>query len=202
MIQIAYMNKCPTIFTAHDYYLICPQTKLLTNNLALCTGPGDGFKCGRCYPCAVHDRKIYPNLAGYNAPIRFIFSYFLGLYCSFYKERNFMIKRYVNYLTSLVSPSNYLLSKLNRNGITTKNDKVIPNGVKPPFLLNSEDKISNDINFIFMGGSAKNKGASLMINAFSKITAGAKLYIYGKFGATQKIFTQKEKCQMSLPSYF
>jgi len=194
MIQIAYECGCPTIFTAHDYYLICPQTNLLTNNLKLCAGPEDGSKCGRCYPCAIHDRELYPGVMGYNAPIRFILSRVFGLYSLNYKRRNIIIRKYINKLTSLVSPSNYLLLKFNKHGISSRNDKVIPNGVKVPSYVGNERNSSREINFIFIGGSKKNKGANLLMDAFLKIKRGAKLYIYGHLAPVQKIkLTKKSK---------
>lgn len=54
MIEVAKRRAIPTILTLHDFWFLCPQVQLLTNDNQICYGPELKVKCANC-------EKIFPN---------------------------------------------------------------------------------------------------------------------------------------------
>ncbi len=50
--ELAKQSGAATIFSAHNYWMICPRDDLFAPNEVPCTGPGDGARCAGCvgYP--------------------------------------------------------------------------------------------------------------------------------------------------------
>ncbi len=179
MILKAREQGCPTVYTAHDYYLICQQANLLTNGYQLCEGPGCGIKCGKCYPCSKHDRDLYPSLGHLSLLLRFAASRGLGMRSWIYEKRMDLMRNCFRSLAALVSPSHYLLQKLNALGLKTNNDTVIANGLPGPGKVEQDDQIGNVPNFVYLGGTRKHKGIQLLLDAFQKMRYKSNLFIYG-----------------------
>ena len=48
MLQIAKQRRIPAILTLHDFWFLCPQVQLLTNDNQVCSGPDSKDKCANC----------------------------------------------------------------------------------------------------------------------------------------------------------
>jgi len=48
MLQIAKQRGIPAILTLHDFWFLCPQVQLLTNDNQVCSGPDSKDKCANC----------------------------------------------------------------------------------------------------------------------------------------------------------
>ena len=48
MLQIAKQKRIPAILTLHDFWFLCPQVQLLTNDNQVCSGPDSKDKCANC----------------------------------------------------------------------------------------------------------------------------------------------------------
>jgi radical SAM superfamily enzyme YgiQ (UPF0313 family)/glycosyltransferase involved in cell wall biosynthesis/2-polyprenyl-3-methyl-5-hydroxy-6-metoxy-1,4-benzoquinol methylase len=46
--EIAKKFGCATLFSAHNYWMICPRDDLFSPNEQVCPGPGDGARCASC----------------------------------------------------------------------------------------------------------------------------------------------------------
>jgi len=46
--EIAKLNGCMTLLSAHNYWMVCPRDDLFTADERICTGPGNGARCAHC----------------------------------------------------------------------------------------------------------------------------------------------------------
>jgi glycosyltransferase involved in cell wall biosynthesis len=177
----------PVIFTATDFWSICPTTRLFRNwDRSVCDGPDENaISCLRCY-------RDIPNFAvimslwlsrhifkGNNRPWNEIRSLY---------NRKLNMITCINTADIILTPSAFTGKMLKRNGIQEDKIRKIPFGVDVHFnKYNSYDrqdisecKYSFKIGFI--GSLDPLKGADVLIRAFlllSNIADQACLKIYG-----------------------
>lgn len=48
LVEAAKEFNLPTVFSAHNYWMLCPRDDLFAPNEACCEGPGDGARCASC----------------------------------------------------------------------------------------------------------------------------------------------------------
>ncbi|NQU08101.1 MAG: glycosyltransferase family 4 protein [Candidatus Abyssubacteria bacterium] len=48
IVQVLFEMSIPIVFTAHDYWYVCPKIQLLDRNGQVCSGPAEGYKCEWC----------------------------------------------------------------------------------------------------------------------------------------------------------
>jgi glycosyltransferase involved in cell wall biosynthesis len=153
----------PTVFTSHDYKVICPNYKLLTKG-QICT------KCieGKFYNCAIN--KCHKNSV--------LFSTLLTIEAYYHKLR----KSY-NLADYIICPSNFMLEQLVKGGF--KREKLIhlPNFITNDFLQGTKvisKQLKKDNNtMLYYGRLSSEKGLDLLLDVKKSIDKEFTLKIIG-----------------------
>lgn len=141
------------IYTAHDYYLVC-QTRFLfkknKKNNYVCAKPKN---CGICSIMSKTPPQIWRVFSN--------------------------VDDLVSKIDTIITPSEYLMKKLNEFGVENTKMMLIPNFVPSPPKKIEDPKFTNY--FLFVGRLWQNKGILELINVFNKYSdeIDAKLVIAG-----------------------
>lgn len=76
LIEIINLKKIPVLMTLHDYFPLCPTSKLFDYNNSLCLQPDIGSKCKNCYS------KYLIN-----------YQHFIGLTLNYERQRSLVLKK-------------------------------------------------------------------------------------------------------------
>ncbi len=183
----------PTVFTATDFWLICPASQLLRWNSTLCEGPTNIADCLRCYTHLSKRAKKYrwamktlPDAflrrlveASISKASRWVWQFRVLNAAGSRAEWN---RSVFNQVDVFISPSHFLESMFIRNGLTNTRRLYMPFGVRSGLLESDEGKTpSSIVRFGFIGTISKHKGLHLLIEAFKEFgeTDPVELIIYG-----------------------
>ncbi len=163
---IAAKMQIKMIMTLHDFWFICTNWHLLTNNQDICTGPESIEKCALCF---ITDSPYHTKTEeNYKKSIDFI------------SERNLIFKEAYYKISKFYAPSNYLKNVFNKYGFF--NIDVLNNGLTHKELsVNNRIRDDRNIIFGFTGQIIKRKGVIFLLEAFIAISnPNIELHIYGK----------------------
>lgn len=193
VITAACRLNIPTVFTATDFWLICPDSQLLRWNSTLCDGPNNIADCLRCYTHLSKRAWKYRGLmkslpdkvlkrlvkASVQLGSKSIWQFRVLKAANFRAEWN---RKIFNSVGVFIAPSKFLESMFLQNGLTNPNRVHIPFGVRTPLLQSSCQKTHcPDLRFGFIGTVSKHKGLHILIEAFKGLEKSepVKLKVYG-----------------------
>ncbi|MBW1678996.1 MAG: glycosyltransferase family 4 protein [Deltaproteobacteria bacterium] len=161
----------PTIQTLHDYKLICPTYRMLS----------EGKICERCkghrYYHAIFQKcnKGYLSASLLNCLEMYIHK---------------MVRIYEKNIEMFIAPSNFLKEKLIEFGIDPKKLVHIPNFIRVNQYL---PQYQHSNYFVYFGRISEEKGIATLIKAMRKVK-GAQLYIVGEGKSRKELerFTHRE----------
>ena len=164
-IDIVRKHKIPTVLTAHDFWFMCTTIQLFTPSSRRCSGPFYGLKCPACVKSS-HHRLV--NWGSY--PFR----------AALFFKRSIYLKRILNQVDLVISPSEFLRKKLIQYGLSEDKIRFCDNGIATQLLVPRKRKIRKKVRFAFMGSIMRHKGVHILIDAFNKIPdTQAELCVYG-----------------------
>jgi len=195
MIEVANRKFIPTILTLHDFWFLCPQIQLLTNDNQICSGPDSKVKCGKCKKIfytygrlqSCHDRKgkflKYPpeplKTLKKLVPPRFkttLKEKFLKNHPATASITPDMIGRRSRFLRDMLdrvdivlAPSRFLMEKFVHYGIDRNRIFHLGYGIEHRPFVNFSREPSNKFRFGFVGGVSEHKGIGIVMEAFNKI---------------------------------
>lgn len=187
LVNVAYKYKIPIVFTAHDYWLLCPKAHFINNNNVLCINDGNRRKCIKCF-CNVGLYglkkveifrpntyiKLPKNLA--KIILNFVIKTYNNYYMFYFRPK--MIHDIYKKVDIFITPSQKLKNELIENGIQARKVFHIDSGVNNRFLTNIQKTKSKEIRFAFIGSVSVHKGIEILIKTFNDIK-DASLDIYG-----------------------
>ena len=186
LVDIAYKYKIPIVFTAHDFWLLCPKAHLINNINVLCTN-GDRRKCIKCF----YNQELYRlkriEMFQSNTYIEFpknlikiVLNFIIKMYTIYYifYFRPKMIQDIIKNVDVFIAPSQKLKSELIENGIQARKVFHIDSGITNSYLKNIQKTKSKNIRFAFIGSVSVHKGIEILIKTFNDIK-DASLDIYG-----------------------
>ncbi len=205
LIEEANSRKIPVIYSATDFWLICPIVQLRRPDGSNCLGPAPlGLNCLSCYTPKTMPIKsefdeviadkysdIWNRLQKLPLPVSKFFmgsAYFAYISRKFPEavhatmERDGVLKRYANTLSAITVPTYLMRDLFLRNGLKKNIIHYVPYGIDTKLLEKGANKIkSNDLRFAFIGALAEHKGPDLLIEAFSNLPPDSKatVTIYG-----------------------
>ncbi len=152
---VSYKKQIPSILYLHDFYLSCPSYSLLQPDNSICSR-GGAFKCAACL-----FENRFRRLQSVSGVAAILTIPLLAM-------RQIMIRRLIIRVSCFVSPSRFLIRKLQDQGIFPTPVAIIPNGCEQ--VKDKEKKVlqtdSHFIRFGYMGSIIEKKGIGLLVKAF------------------------------------
>lgn len=177
LVDIAYQKKIPMLFTAHDYFLLCPQVHLVDYAQNICDTLDDKSKCIKCY---MFSRLNMVNnydwlkkaIITFLNLVKMLHTY---LYILYVRPR--IIKNIIYKISMFLVPSEILCYKLMKHGIPK--EKLVYNdlGISDIVSVNFKKTFQGRVRFAFIGTLSFKKGCLVLLEAFKNIS-DATLSIY------------------------
>ena len=211
MVETAKRRHIPTILTLHDFWFLCPQIQLLTNDNQICSGPDSNAKCANCEKIFYTYGRLQSSESSYGRKVKFLkhlpeplktvkrlvpSSFKTALKEKFLKTRSAatsitpdMIDRRLRFLRDMldkvdwvIAPSRFLRKKFIDYGIPKKRILHLDHGIDHKPFANFTKESSNKFRFGFVGGVSEHKGIRVLIRAFNKIKRdNVSLSIFGRY---------------------
>ena len=199
MLKIAKQRRIPAILTLHDFWFLCPQVQLLTNDNQVCSGPDSKDKCANCEKIpytygklkSFHDRigkflkyppeplKTVKELLPWK--IRTVLKEkFLktrpaissippNMRANMIAKRSSFLRDMLDKVDVILAPSGFLREKFIHYGIAKNRIFHLGHGIEHRPLINFSKESSNKFRFGFVGNVSEHKGIRVLIRAFNKI---------------------------------
>ena len=183
-------------FTLHDYWFICPRTKLLTDDLKICSTRSPSS----CRDCLRNQIGYYDtrNSTGGLLPLlkqpikkllNAIKSITLLLNLSFW--RTYWVRNVFRNVDMFIAPSRFLLEQYVGIGLPREKITFCRHGFITFDCNGYRKKTSPHMRFAFLGTLNVHKGIYLLIDAFNSIPGPAELKIYGRLSPAMKQSLEK-----------
>jgi glycosyltransferase involved in cell wall biosynthesis len=154
----------PTVLTIQDYWYVCANTKLLTNDSEqLCRGPQAWLNCARCGAAKLGSaaRWIAPALA------------------PAFAARDLALRRILNRADVLIAPSAFLRDTYIRLGAPRERTRMIEGGIHLPPVPPTPLREHGPLRVLFVGSLLPLKGAHILVEAFNTLPPEAELALIG-----------------------
>ena len=117
-------RSIPYVITLHDYWWICANAQLLTNDThRICSGPRAYANCARCALARLDKPGLWPAAPGLAALLA---------------ARNMMLRRALSAARSYIAPTRFVADWYAHHGLPANRIAVIPHGIEiPPGLAHS-----------------------------------------------------------------
>ncbi len=174
IIKLLQQQALPYVITLHDYWWVCANAQLLTNDTdQVCDGPQRWINCGRC-ALARAGMPSYLKLAPIVAPI--------------FASRHFLLRRLMQNASRLIVPTAFTKEIYVKLGIIGEEEiEIIPNGIKLSnnrCNINCRTKVNNKLQIAYAGGIAHQKGVHILLQAVCKLPLDCvELTLYGDLEA-------------------
>jgi glycosyltransferase involved in cell wall biosynthesis len=206
VIDAAYDNNIPVIFTPTDFWLLCPNFTLLRADYELCRGPFTTTPCQICLSGSedslgqkIADRKHQPLSVKLKSKLKESFvtsmtkkvmdsltssmhvqKQWVGIDAQL--ERKEFILRKCEKIKKILAPSQFMKDVLIENGYDKSQIDVLPLGFELPVPKEIIGRASEKLRIGYIGTINKHKGTHLLIEAMKGIKSkNVELTIYGDF---------------------
>lgn len=193
----------PFVLSLHDYWYICPTTRLLTRDMALCPGPHHGADCRQCLSVALHASTLlhriplYPQIRDALIPYKLQHKVLAWLERARpaappassssiprpFIERVSFMQRTLAMVPRLLAFSDFCGDIYLDYGLRPEAVSVLPWGLDlerwqhmPPPMP------SHNLRFGYIGGLSAHKGVDVLVRAFRQLAdADVELHLFGFF---------------------
>jgi glycosyltransferase involved in cell wall biosynthesis len=192
--EAAFELGIPTVLTLHDYWFMCPRIILLRPSGARCDGP---VAPARCAWCMLSDRRRY------SLPDRWLWGGLGDLFVRLNRsqvaarvlgtsshleamaERRVYLKQVLERMDAVVSPSRFLIEKVQEYGFAPRRMVYQPLGLdEPPALSSKAGERPERLRIGYLGQLAPHKGVHLLLTAFHGLAGPCELTLHGDVSAT------------------
>ncbi len=190
----AYRLEIPVVFTATDFWLICPTSQLLRHDRSLCNGPTNIAKCAKCVATTYRRAQPYRrfleaipeslfNLAAHQLAPTLGSRFSQAQAVASLLERAEWNRLVAHRFSRLLVASRFMRDRFVENGLPDELMEVVGFGIDtgwaarlPPRRFNHPLRIG------FIGAIAPHKGLHVLIEAFRRLKAEARaeLHVYGR----------------------
>jgi glycosyltransferase involved in cell wall biosynthesis/MoaA/NifB/PqqE/SkfB family radical SAM enzyme len=169
--KIAYQNNIPSIFTLHDFWLMCPRGQFLQRNSntpwELCDGQDDDKCAQKCYI-----GKFSGTEETFNGEREY--------WKKWISHRMELARSVIEYSDILIAPSKFLQNKFaNEFNVPSEKSIYLDYGFDLNRLKGRKKEKGAGVVFGYIGTHTPQKGIHLLIKAFAKLNSDAKLKIWG-----------------------
>ncbi len=198
MIEIAKRRRIPTILTLHDFWFLCPQIQLLTNDNQICSGRDSNAKCANCEKIfyiygklqsseTCHDsranffkyppeplktvKKLVPSKIKTALKEKFFktHSATASITPDMIAKRSRFLRNILGKVDIILAPSRFLIEKFIDYGVAKNRIVHLDHGINHRPLVNFSKERSDKFRFGFLGGVSEHKGIDVLVEAFSRI---------------------------------
>jgi len=227
MIQVAKQRRIPTILTLNDFWFLCPQVQLLTNDNQVCSGPDLKDKCANCTKILHIYGKLQTPESFPNTVVKFLkyppeplrtmkklipsglknvlkeklFSKKINpasIIPQMIEERLRFLRKILDKVDVIIAPSEFLKKKFTEYGVVKNKIMRSGYGINHKFYNNFSKQPSNKFRFGFVGNVSEHKGIKVLIRAFNKIKRdNVSLSIFGPY---EQSFLSKLRKELKIDS--
>ncbi len=169
--KIAFQENIPTIFTLHDFWLMCPRGRFIQRNsenlLQLCDGQKDQKCATQCYKGYFTGDKEFLNSD-------------LDYWTQWVGIRMKQTKEVVDYIDYFVAPSKFLQDRFIQDfNIPVNKISYLDYGFDLDRLKKHNRIQEKELTFGYIGTHTPEKGIDLLLKAFANLSSKTKLRIWG-----------------------
>lgn len=190
----AYGLGIPVVFTATDFWLICPTSQLLRYDRSLCNGPTNIAKCAKCVAATYQRAEPYGRLLGVTPELLVNFMahrvapqlrerFLLARAAAALVERAEWNRLIAWQFSRLLVASRFMQQVLAENRVPTERMELLRFGIDTAWATGFEPRrFTPPLRIGFIGAVSPHKGLHVLIEAFRQLGAGeqAQLDIYGR----------------------
>lgn len=162
----------PSVFTLHDFWLICPRGRFIQRNSKEILSPCDSQENKKCA------KQCY---SGYFTGDDELSEADLSYWESWISNRMHHTKEIIPKIDHFIAPSKFLLKKFVEDFFVSK-EKIsyLDYGFDLTRLKNRKRNAENYFVFGYIGTHTPEKGIDFLLKAFAELNSEAKLKIWGK----------------------
>jgi GT2 family glycosyltransferase/glycosyltransferase involved in cell wall biosynthesis len=196
-------RQIPTVFTLHDYWLMCHRGQLLDVNFRVCDGPGTAG-CHACLPAAGGAGPVgFTGAAAVRAlerrlpeaparQLRRVAEGFAGLISSAGEAEDQERRRIAHMravcaeVTHFLAPSRDIRDRFVQCGVAPERITVSPNGVdqRGPIRLKPDPTDHDRLRLGFLGSLMVSKAPHLLLEAVARLPVGSvSVDLFGAYSA-------------------
>jgi glycosyltransferase involved in cell wall biosynthesis len=177
--EAAFRRNAPTVLTLHDYWFTCPLITLLRMDGRICKQPAP---LARCVWCLLSEKRRYrlPDIQLYSrlggAFVRLNQSETLAKtmgvtpLLELVAERRAYLKRVLEAFDTVISPSRFLMQKVEEYGFQPRRMVHLPFGLDQTHLSRpNPGNPSTRLRIGYLGQFVPHKGVHLLLAAFRKL---------------------------------
>lgn len=190
----------PFVLTLHDYWYICPTTRLPTRDMALCPGPHHGADCRQCLGPVVqasdllHRIPLYPQIRDALIPYKLqrkILAWLErvhpaaspanGLIPQPFVNRMRFMQQMLNTASRLLAPSDFCRQVYLDFGVQAEAIQVLSEGLDLDRWQRMPPRtVSPNLRFGYIGALSAHKGVDVLARAFRRLPdADVELHLFG-----------------------
>lgn len=157
----------PYILTLHDFWYVCANAQLVTNDSQeICAGPDKFFNCAKCALARANQPLFPPAYPALALPLA---------------RRNHLLQTALAGAAQMITPSQFVKKWYIAQGVPPAKIAAIPLGIElPPTLL--PPKVVDEkrpLRVGYIGGLSWQKGVHILITAFNQLPTPSQLWIAG-----------------------
>jgi GT2 family glycosyltransferase/glycosyltransferase involved in cell wall biosynthesis len=211
-------RQIPTVFTLHDYWLMCHRGQLLDVNFRVCDGPGTAG-CHACLPAAGGAGPVgFTGAAAVRAlerrlpeaparQLRRVAEGFAGLISSAGEAEDQERRRIAHMravcaeVTYFLAPSRYIRDRFVQFGVAPERITVSPNGVA--YVVSGFSRTARDhkLRLGFLGTLMISKAPHILLEAVARLPRGsASVDLFGAYSAYHGDDSYRQQLQPLLRS--
>jgi glycosyltransferase involved in cell wall biosynthesis len=178
--EAAFGRNIPTVLTLHDYWFLCPLITLLRADGEICEEP---VPPARCVWCSLSERRRYrlPD-KGLGSCLGDAFvrlsrsekmAKIMGIssHLELISERRRYLKQILESIDAVISPSQFLIQKVEEYGFQPRQVVYLPFGLDKTHLSHTGPSTPRTkFRIGYLGQFAPHKGVHLLLAAFRKLT--------------------------------
>ncbi|HID53736.1 MAG TPA: glycosyltransferase [Anaerolineae bacterium] len=165
ILTILQKRRIPYVVTLWDFWWVCANAQLLTNDTQeICAGPDKFTNCARCVLARSGSSAL--KLAQPLLPLPLA-------------QRNRILKNSLSHAAALIAPAPFVKNWYASHGISAERMTVVPPGLDYPADAAREAEGVRPFRIGYIGGLSWQKGVHVLVNAFTQLSAPAELWIAG-----------------------
>ena len=183
----------PVLFTATDFWLICPTAQLLRYDQSLCNGPTNISKCAKCVAATYRRARPYRGLLGavpeplFNFAVHHLAPPLAALpparALAALVERAGWNRQIAAKFSRLLVASRFMREKFIENSLPAEKMELLGFGIDTAWAAELPPRqFASPLRVGFIGAFSPHKGAHILVEAFRRLKAGgrARLDLYGR----------------------